>query len=77
MGAGYTLRLAAEHPGRVLGAMLLGASIRMHGAPDSTAEARRHAEFEDELPSDEEVGEVQRPLLANAPTSTPGGAASA
>lgn len=53
MGAGYALRLAAEHADRVLGTMFIGPAIRMRGEPDSSAGGRRHANLEDELSTDE------------------------
>ena len=36
MGAGYALRLAADHPDRVLGAVFLGASIPVFARPGQT-----------------------------------------
>jgi pimeloyl-ACP methyl ester carboxylesterase len=53
MGAGYALRLAAEHPERVLGAVLIGASVPVLDRPPDAAGADRHDEFEDPQPTDE------------------------
>lgn len=53
MGAGFTLRLAAEHPERVRAAVFLGAAIRLLGAPDATDGASRDDDFEDPQPTDE------------------------
>ena len=52
MGAGYALRLAAEHPGRVLGAVLLGSAVRV-GRPSAAVPTDRHDDFEDPQPTDE------------------------
>ena len=52
MGAGYAIRLAAEHPDRVLGAVLIGTALPAPSDPAAEG-GERHDEFEDEPPSDE------------------------
>ena len=51
MGAGYTLRLVAEHPERVLGAVFIGASVpildRRSDRPDGGPESQVDASFEE------------------------------
>lgn len=53
MGAGYALRLAAEHPDRVLGAVLIGASVRVTAAPPPVEGGTRHGDFEEPEATDE------------------------
>jgi pimeloyl-ACP methyl ester carboxylesterase len=38
MGAGYALRMAADHPDRVLGAVFIGSSVRMSDRPPGRVE---------------------------------------
>jgi pimeloyl-ACP methyl ester carboxylesterase len=45
MGAGYTLRLAAEHPERVLGAVFIGSSVPILDRPDGGPEVQVDAAF--------------------------------
>ena len=45
MGAGYTLRLAAEHPDRVLGAVFIGASVPILDRPEGGAEIQVDGSF--------------------------------
>ena len=63
MGAGYALRLAADHPERVQGLVLIGTALPFDRpeprAPEAAAAASsatdedRHDDFEDEPPTDE------------------------
>jgi pimeloyl-ACP methyl ester carboxylesterase len=60
MGAGYAVRLAVDHPGLVVGLVLIGASLPLFGGEEAadTASAAddgddRHDAFEDPLPDDE------------------------
>lgn len=53
MGSAYALRLAAEHPERVLGAVFLGPAIGTTPPPPGVAGAGRHDDFEDPLPTDD------------------------
>jgi pimeloyl-ACP methyl ester carboxylesterase len=46
MGAGYALRLAAEHPDRVEGAVFIGASVFVLDRPDGGPEVEVRPEFE-------------------------------
>ena len=52
MGGGYALRLAAEHPDRVEGAVFIGAAIPLDVRPADRA-AADIASFEDPQPTDE------------------------
>ena len=54
MGAGYALRLAADHPGRVSGLVLIGTALPFN-VPDEpgATDTDRHDEFEDEPPTNE------------------------
>jgi len=56
MGAGYTLRLAAEHPGRVLGTVFIGASVPISDEPDGKAEVQVDPSFEEPQTDDPEWG---------------------
>jgi pimeloyl-ACP methyl ester carboxylesterase len=40
MGGGYTLRLAAEHPGRVMGAVFIGAAVQILDRPEGGPEVQ-------------------------------------
>ena len=61
MGAGYAIRLAAEHPERVSGLVLIGSALAlMDGSPveprddgDDGDGDERHDSFEDPLPDDD------------------------
>jgi pimeloyl-ACP methyl ester carboxylesterase len=53
MGAGYALRLAAEHPDRVLGAVYVGASVPVLERAPEVDGAERPDDFEDPLPTDD------------------------
>ena len=46
MGGGYALRLAAEHAGRVTGAVFIGASIFVADRPDGGPEVQVDTDFE-------------------------------
>jgi len=46
MGAGYTLRLAAEHPDRVLGVVFIGASVPVDDGREDSPEHQVSADFE-------------------------------
>jgi pimeloyl-ACP methyl ester carboxylesterase len=52
MGAGYALRLAAEHPGRVLGAVLIGTALPFLPEEPAPSDGDRRDPFEDEPASD-------------------------
>jgi pimeloyl-ACP methyl ester carboxylesterase len=52
MGGGYTLRLAAEHPDRVLGAVFIGASIPILDRPRGEPDVQVRPEFEGPQPDD-------------------------
>jgi len=47
MGAGYTLRLAAEHPDRVLGAVFIGSSVPILDRPIDEPELQVDPSFEE------------------------------
>lgn len=49
MGGGYALRMAADHPDRVLGAVFIGPAVAL-GSPDP---GREHHPFDEELDTDE------------------------
>jgi pimeloyl-ACP methyl ester carboxylesterase len=55
MGAGYALRLAVDHPDRVLGLALFGPAIDVRDRVEEPAidDGDRHDEFEDARPDDE------------------------
>jgi pimeloyl-ACP methyl ester carboxylesterase len=54
MGAGYAVRLAVDHPSRVLGLVLFGASIPVWDREAVRHDDRADASFEDPQPDDED-----------------------
>src|SRR4051794_9316635 len=56
MGAGYTLRLAAEHPDRVLGAVFVGASIPILDRDDADSDVQVDPSFEEPGNDDDDWG---------------------
>jgi pimeloyl-ACP methyl ester carboxylesterase len=56
MGAGFALRLAVEHPDRVLGLVLFGAQARMLDRPADTRDDGYVASFEEARPEDDDWG---------------------
>jgi pimeloyl-ACP methyl ester carboxylesterase len=56
MGAGYGMRLAAEHPDRVLGLVLLGAQARARHNPNDNRDDGYVPSFEEVRPDDDEWG---------------------
>ena len=56
MGGGYTLRLAAEHPDRVLGAVFIGASVPILDRKPGGPEVQVSPSFEGAQPADPDWG---------------------
>jgi len=56
MGAGYTLRLAAEHPDRALGAVFIGSSIPILDRAPKGPEVQVADDFEGPQPADPDWG---------------------
>ena len=56
MGAGYTLRLAAEHPDRVLGAVFIGSSVPILDRPSDEPESQVDASFAEPQAEDADWG---------------------
>jgi pimeloyl-ACP methyl ester carboxylesterase len=56
MGGGYTLRLAAEHPDRVLGAIFIGASVPILDRKPGRPEVQVSPSFEGPQPADRDWG---------------------
>jgi pimeloyl-ACP methyl ester carboxylesterase len=54
MGAGYALRLAAEHPERVLGLVLFGSSVPVRDRPPDAVDDGPGPDFREPQPTDEE-----------------------
>jgi pimeloyl-ACP methyl ester carboxylesterase len=53
MGGGYALRLAAEHPDRVMGAVYIGPAVPVLDRVPQEERARHGDDFEDPLPTDD------------------------
>jgi pimeloyl-ACP methyl ester carboxylesterase len=56
MGAGYTLRLAAEHPDRVLGAVFIGSSLPILDRPSDELESQVAPSFDEPQTDDADWG---------------------
>ncbi len=64
MGAGFAVRLAVEHPDRVIGLCLFGSTIPVNDRKPSDPDVGPDADFDEVEADDEGWAQVQRPLLA-------------